>query len=58
MSKQKNNRVQVTNLRPQEREVAGREAARVKGGGGNAGASGGDVRSIKGNIGEEIPSLK
>jgi hypothetical protein len=58
MSKNKNNRVQVSDLRPQEKEVSGREAARVKGGAGNAGAGGGDVRSIKRGTGEEIPSAK
>ena len=58
MSKEKKNRVQVNNLRPQEKELAGREAARIKGGAGNGGANGGDVRSIKRNTGEEIPSLK
>lgn len=58
MNKQKNNRVQVSNLRRQEKELTGRDAARVKGGGGNGGINGGDVRSIQKTIGEEIPSLK
>ena len=58
MDKQKNNRVQVSNLRQKDKELSGREAARVKGGGGNGGVNGGDVRSIKKTIGEEIPSLK
>ena len=58
MNKQRSNRVQVSNLRRQDKELTGREAARVKGGGGNGGVNGGDVRSIKKTIGEEIPSLK
>ena len=58
MSKNKDNRVQVSDLRPQEKELGGQEAARIKGGAGNAGAGGGDIRSIKRNTGEEILSAK
>jgi len=58
MSKKEGDRVQVNALRPQEKELAGREASRIKGGGGNGGVNGGDVRSIKRGTGEEIPSAK
>jgi len=56
--KKKKSRVKVSNLRREEKELLGREAAGVKGGAGNAGAGGGDVRSIARGIGEEIPSSK
>ena len=44
--KEKKGRVKVQTLPRQEKELAGQEAANLKGGGGNAGANGGDVRSI------------
>ena len=56
--KKKKSRVKVSNLRREEKELLGRESAGVKGGAGNAGAGGGDVRSIARGIGEEIPSSK
>jgi len=42
----KKGRVKVGNLHQQEKELAGSQAANIKGGGGNAGANGGDLRSI------------
>ena len=39
-------RVKVSNLPQEEKELAGRQAANIKGGAGNSGAGGGDVRSI------------
>ena len=44
--KKKKGRVNVGNLPQKEKELVGRQASNIKGGGGNAGASGGDVRSI------------
>jgi len=44
--RKKNSRVKVSSLPQQEKELAGRQAANIKGGAGNAGAGGGDVRSI------------
>ena len=44
--RKKKGRVKVSNLPQQEKELAGRQAANIKGGAGNAGAGGGDVRSI------------
>jgi len=45
--RKKNGRVKVGKLPQQEKELAGRQAANIKGGAGNAGAGGGDVRSIR-----------
>jgi hypothetical protein len=44
--RKKHGRVKVGNLPQKQRELAGRDAANIKGGAGNAGAGGGDVRSI------------
>ena len=46
--RKKTGRVKVSNLPQREKELAGRQAANIKGGGGNGGISGGDVRSITG----------
>ena len=54
----KKSRVKVGNLPRQEKELAERQSANIKGGSGNSGAGGGDVRSIARGIGEEIPSSK
>jgi hypothetical protein len=44
--RKKKGRVKVSNLPQQEKELAGQQAANIKGGGGNAGANGGYIRSI------------
>jgi hypothetical protein len=44
--KKKKSRVKVGNLSREQKELAGHQAANIKGGSGNAGAGGGDVRSI------------
>ncbi len=44
--KKKKGRVKVGSLQQKEKELPGRQAANIKGGSGNSGASGGDVRSI------------
>jgi hypothetical protein len=44
--RKKNSRVKVSNLPQQEKALDGHQAANIKGGGGNAGANGGDIRSI------------
>ena len=45
-AKKQKSRVKVQSLPQKEKELAGQDAANVKGGAGNAGAGGGDVRSI------------
>ena len=44
--KKKKSRVKVGNLSREQKELAGHQAANIKGGSGNAGAGGGDVHSI------------
>ena len=44
--KEQKRRVKVVALPREEKELGGRLAANIKGGAGNAGAGGGDVRSI------------
>lgn len=56
--KKKNSRVNVGKLPREEQELGGRQSSNIKGGGGNAGAGGGDVRKIARGTGEEIPSSK
>jgi len=43
--KKKQGRVKVGKLSPEEKELRGSQAAAIKGGAGNGGANGGDVRS-------------
>jgi len=42
----KKSRVKVGNLPRQEKELAERQSANIKGGSGNSGAGGGDVRLV------------
>ena len=44
--KKKKGRVKVSKLPREEKVLGGSQAANIKGGAGNAGAGGGDVRSI------------
>ncbi|HSB29039.1 MAG TPA: hypothetical protein VLE19_14330 [Pyrinomonadaceae bacterium] len=46
MTKKKKARVNVGNLPQKEKELAAGRAIQIKGGGGNGGVNGGDVRSI------------
>ena len=43
--KKKKGRVKVGKLSPEEKDLAAGQAATIKGGGGNGGVNGGDVRS-------------
>ena len=44
--KKKKGRVKMGNLSREQKELASHQAANIKGGAGNGGANGGDVRSI------------